>query len=198
MSKTRVARVVVVALVAAVAIVTWNISVEKAWPAGKCANDPDLPCRYAQKQVKKFKAGKLGTSQGYRLPKKIRKAIEDKLDKKSRVALKDDGEWWRFVFTGATCMTVNFSVAPSQAVCGGPDSMANDDYEAFNKKVMQANKIVVQCSGNVLIGAAAGYVSGEGPPGVAWGAGFGLASCFWDLWKKFVEGINFRSEPMRG
>jgi len=106
LSKREVVKQIAILVAFSLVLGTWLYVADRAWGAAptstaaapvlaKCAEEDGSDCvqRIAKRKVRQFKAGKLGDSEGVRLPKKVRKMIARKAAAKGIVARADDGEW---------------------------------------------------------------------------------------------------------
>jgi hypothetical protein len=177
----RVAKQIAGLLVVALLMGTWMAFVDKVYAAPAsadsasrvCSNDDGTSCqrKAVKRKVAQFKAGELGNSKGFRLPRKVRRMIAlEVAQTSSRTEVRDGGgEWWRAPLTRAMCIGVS-----RRNTCG-PGSDAAEDSADLAEKVERSSEIAVKCGGAAIIGSFG--LKGGGT--AYWGAGKGALACLW-------------------
>ena len=177
----RIVTVVCGVLVALLAMYGFSVLYEKAVgaevPRMSAEERHDDKCcsaaAWSNKKATKFAKGKLGSSKGVELPKKVRKLIRKELVPGKRF---DDEPWWRYPFHATRC----FVYLNHWGDC-------NQANEIKDRVLENTTKVSVGCGTQAIIGAFTFKKMGITKKGW-WGAGLGTLSC---LWGKVYDAIDW-------
>lgn len=143
-----------------------------------CESHPSHPCKptYVKKRVAKFKAGDLGNAKGIRMPRKIRRMLNQQaaamFGAEGFGKMQQSGDdWWNVPFNAAKCLAYG-------GMNGGCDQTADTQRKIARGTV----KATLKCAGNAAIGTFIGKK--VSPKGGWWGLGIGTSTCLagkiWD------------------
>jgi hypothetical protein len=142
--------------------------------------NPDRPCPTPANMAARFRSRSLGSSQGHRLPLKVRRLIRQwdhahpKATHVARAAengaQKDLGDWWDSAMGYRHCMVSTWWNPDKIGKCMDSDD-GRDAMRPGWWMVKKTTEVRIVCGGAGVIGALKG--------GGLWGAGRGAGACLW-------------------
>ena len=191
MDSKRVLRIVVVVAVTILAMILWQLAFDRVWPAPtrfsdaavqltsgstaeeRCVDEVGVPCgTIAKKKARQFRKGKLGNSEGYRFPPRVRKKINKKMDAQARPTESLDktktDNWWDIPFQAFHCAANPMNMRACRSYG-----------DNVTRSIKDTTRVTIVCGGQAVIGFVGGKATGTGKAGW-WGAGIGSVACLWD------------------
>lgn len=135
-------------------------STEKRAAKSPTCGGEDRLCkqRWAKKQAKRFRKGKLGNSRGFRLPPRIRRMLDRQM---AQQGMRRGDDWWDYPAQAMHCLTY-LSYRP------GGCQKANENARKIGK---QTASVTLICGGVGIIGSL--------KDGGWWGFGKAGGGCLW-------------------